>query len=290
MKILVTGSNGQLGRHIGQALAQTSWDYILLSHGDLDIADEQCVHTAINLHRPNIIINAAAYTSVEKAESQPELAHAVNTTGAGILSQAASTIDAAIFHISTDYVFSGTKTCAYTENDPTSPINTYGKSKCAGESQVIANNPKHIILRTSWVFSEYGTNFFQTMQRLSKERDRISVINDQFGGPTYAGDLANAILKVIAHYQVSKDLDWGMYHYCGLPFTSWFELAQEVLRHHESSAELIPIRTTDYCSTVNRPHNSRLDCTKINKAFGVEPSNWKLAIQQLCRPETNEHH
>lgn len=285
MKILVTGSNGQLGRHIRQALAKTSWNYILLSHKDLDITDRQCVRNALHLHLPDIVINAAAYTSVEKAESHPELAHMVNATGAGHLSQVANTINAAIVHISTDYVFSGTKAAPYTEDDPTAPANIYGKSKSAGELQVIANNPKHLILRTSWVFSEYGTNFLQTMQRLSKERDRISVVHDQFGGPTYARDLANALIKIITHYQTNKYLKWGIYHYCGLPFTSWFELAQEIFQHLKPSPTLIPISTTEYGNTVNRPYNSRLDCTKINKAFGIEPSNWKLAIQKLCRLE-----
>lgn len=284
MKVLVTGSNGQLGKYLGHALAQSPWSFVLLSRNDLDISCKQSVFELITTHTPDIIINAAAYTAVDKAEMQPELIYAVNAHGAGFLASAAKSVNAAIIHVSTDYIFSGNNKDAYKEEDPAAPINIYGSSKYAGEVEIIQTNPQHLILRTSWVFSEYGSNFFQTMRRIGRERNEISVVNDQFGGPTYAGDLADAILRIIGHYQKTGQLDWGIYHYCGHPYVSWFELAQEIFAHSPTgypSPNLIPISTADYSAVAKRPYNSRLNCAKINAIFGIEPSNWKSAIKNL---------
>lgn len=286
MKILVTGSNGQLGQHLSQALSKLPWRFVLLTHQDLDISSKESVFKFVTENAPDIVINAAAYTAVDKAEAQPEVAYAVNTHGAGFLASAAKSINAAIIHISTDYVFSGNTQGTYKEEDPTAPVNVYGHSKCAGEAEIIQANPQHIILRTSWVFSEYGSNFFQTMRRLALVRNEIAVVDDQFGGPTYAGDLAVSILKIVAHYQKMGQLDWGIYHYCGQPYVSWFEFAQEIFAHSPiggPSPSVIPISTVDYSAAVNRPFNSRLNCAKIHATFGIEPSDWKRAIMRLSR-------
>lgn len=292
MKILVTGSNGQLGKHLARALSRSSWDHILLTHHDLDISCEQSVIDTISRHSPDVIINAAAFTAVENAETQPKTASAVNAFGPGFLSSAASSINAAIIHLSTDYVFSGEKREPYLEEDPTSPLNTYGASKCAGEQLVINTNPRHIILRTSWVFSEYGTNFFQTMLHIAQARNEISVVNDQFGGPTYAGDLAKAVLKIIGHYQKTGQPSWGTYHYCGQPYVSWAEFAQEIFADSSTttpSPTILPISSAAYSTRVKRPHNSRLNCAKIKATFGIEPSDWKSAIKILSG-KTDENH
>jgi len=286
MKILVTGSNGQLGQHLSRALAKSPWHFVLLTHQDLDITSEQSVFELVADHAPDIIINAAAYTAVDKAETHPELAYAVNTQGAGFLASAAKSINAAIIHISTDYVFSGDSQGTYKEEDATAPVNVYGNSKYAGESAIIQVNPKHIILRTSWLFGEYGNNFFRTMQRLGQEQDEIAVINDQFGGPTYAGDLADTILKIVDCYQTTGQLEWGIYHYCGQPYVSWFEFAQEIFAHSSigrPSPTLASISTAGYSAAVKRPFNSRLNCAKIHATFGIGPSDWKNAIKRISR-------
>lgn len=286
MKILVTGANGQVGKHLGQALSKSPWSFMLLARSDLDIRCKQSVFKLITDYAPDVIINAAAYTAVDKAEADLELTYAINVHGAGLLASAADSINAAIIHLSTDYVFSGDKILAYKEDDTTAPVNTYGRSKCAGESEVIQHNPKHIILRTSWVFSEHGNNFLQTMLHLGMERAEIAVVNDQVGGPTYAGDLAQTILKMIAHYEKNQRLDWGIYHYCGYPYLSWFEFAQEIftwfaLPHQKPLIK--PICTADYPTAAKRPHNSRLNCAKIHTAYGINPSDWKSAIENLSR-------
>lgn len=285
MKILVIGSNGQLGQHLSQALLKSPWRFVLLTHQDLDISSAESAFKFVTENNPNIVINVAAYTAVDKAETHPELAYAVNTHGAGFLASAAKSINAAIIHISTDYVFSGDSQGTYKEEDATAPVNVYGHSKRAGESAIIQANPQHLILRTSWIFSEYGNNFFRTMQRLGRERDEIAVVNDQFGGPTYAGDLADTILKIVAHFQTTGALDWGIYHYCGQPYVSWFEFTQEIFAHSPTghpSPSIIPISTADYSAAAKRPFNSRLNCTKIHTTFGIEPGDWKSAIKDLA--------
>lgn len=285
MKILVTGANGQVGKHLSQALSKSPWHLTSLTRKELDISCKQSVFKLITTLAPDIIINAAAFTSVDEAESQLDLAYAVNANGAGFLSAAAQSVNAVIVHISTDYVFSGEDgDLSYKEEDTAAPLNAYGNSKRAGEVEVIQANSKHLILRTSWVFSEHGNNFFRTMVRVGMEHNSISMVDDQFGGPTYAGDLAQAILKIITHYEKSQQLDWGIYHYCGHPYVSRFEFAQEIFDRAAAAypiPKLVPISSTNYSSAAKRPSNSRLNCDKINATFGIEPSDWKSAVKNL---------
>jgi len=287
MKILITGKNGQVGSCLVDLLeAQTELTFLALDREELDITDATQVNKVVAEFKPNIIINAAAYTAVDKAEQESELANAINRDGPQNLAQAANKVNAAIIHISTDYVFDGDSAESYTESDLTSPQGEYGRSKLAGEQAVAQTCPKHIILRTAWVFGEHGNNFVKTMLRLAKTRDTLGVVADQFGGPTYAGDIAKAILA-IAKQLIDGNQTYGIYHYSGFPHVSWhtfaekiFDIAleQDVLKQ---SIQVNPITTKDYPTPAKRPANSRLNCDKIHNAFGIQQSDWQAALTQI---------
>lgn len=288
MKILVTGANGQVGYCLKQLLAEANWNYIALTRSDLDISDANAVRDVVARERPDIIINAAAYTAVDKAEQEQALAYAINRDGPANLARAAKTIDAAIFHISTDYVFAGNASGTYREDDATAPQGVYGQSKLDGEHAVIANNDKHIILRTAWVFGEHGNNFVKTMVRLGRTKDKLGIVADQEGGPTYAGDIAKALLDIAKHYKSGAQTPWGIYHYAGLPHMSWFGFAQQIFNEVERASiyekpipQLNAITTADYPTPAKRPANSKLDCTKLERAFGITPSNWPAALKNI---------
>jgi dTDP-4-dehydrorhamnose reductase len=288
MKILVTGANGQVGYCLQQALSRTQFETIALTREALDISDALAVDKIVNQIKPQIIINAAAYTAVDKAETDIEKAFAINRDGAANLAQAAQRIDAAIFHISTDYVFSGDKETSYIENDVTEPQGIYGKSKLEGEQAVAKNNGKHIILRTAWVFGEHGNNFVKTMIRLGNNRDTLGIVADQEGGPTYAGDIAKALIKIAQQYAARKSLAWGAYHYSGLPHVSWFGFAQHIFAeveqtrlYNKATPQLNAITTADFPTPAKRPANSKLDCSKIEQAFGITASDWQLALKNI---------
>lgn len=288
MKILVTGANGQVGFCLAQQLANTVWDYLALTREELDITDLCAVEKLVDSYKPNIIINAAAYTAVDKAESDVDAANAINYIGAGNLAQAANAVGAAIFQISTDYVFAGDALSPYSEDDAVAPQGVYGLSKLKGEHLVVASNPHHIVLRTAWVFGEHGNNFVKTMIRLGRDREQLGIVADQLGAPTYAGDIAKTLLKLVQKYEDENALVWGVYHYSGSPQVSWYEFAQEIFL--EVSAQdlytkpmptLKPIATTDYPTPAKRPVNSRLNCEKIQQEFGAELSDWKLALKNI---------
>jgi len=288
MKILVTGANGQVGHCLQQQLRESSWEFVALNRTELDISDAQAVETAVQKIQPNVIINAAAYTAVDKAEQEPEIAHAINCNGPAHLSHAAKKINAAILHISTDYVFAGDAIGAYREDAPTAPQGVYGQSKLDGEKAVADANNKYIILRTAWVFGEHGSNFVKTMIRLSKTRDQLGVVADQFGGPTYAGDIAKALLKIVEIYQNQGNLPWGIYHYAGEPHVNWHQFAEAIF-NQASAANLLPngkplvkaITTAEYPTPAKRPKNSRLNCQKISHVFNVAPSDWQAALANI---------
>jgi dTDP-4-dehydrorhamnose reductase len=287
MKILVTGKNGQIGRRLVEQLSTMSNVTLLaLDRDQLDITDPINVNNVVAAFIPNIIINAAAYTSVDKAEQESELAYAVNRDGPYNLAVAANNINATIIHISTDYVFAGDSLAAYVESDNTEPQGVYGRSKLAGEQAVKRACSRHIILRTAWVFAEHGDNFVKTMLRLTKTRDTLDVVADQFGGPTYAGDIANAIM-IITKQMANDNQAYGLYHYSGFPYVNWhafaekiFELAlaQGVLKQ---SIQVNPITTPDYPTPAKRPANSRLNCHKIKQAFGIVQSDWQAALVRI---------
>lgn len=288
MKILVTGSQGQVGHCLSQQLSAKEWTVKTLAREQLDISDSTAVDKMVKEFAPDIIINAAAYTAVDKAETDAEAAFRINRDGPQNLAKAAHAINAVILHISTDYVFAGDASEAYQESAETAPQGVYGKSKLEGEVAVAQANPKHIILRTAWVFCEHGNNFVKTMIRLGAQRDALGIVADQVGGPTYAQDIAAALIKIAEQYNQQKDIPWGIYHFSGAPHVSWYEFARyifnEVKRadlYEKPIPDIKPIATADYPTPAKRPANSRLDCTKIHDAFGINPSDWRVALKNI---------
>jgi dTDP-4-dehydrorhamnose reductase len=287
MKILITGKNGQVGSCLVDLLeAQTELTFLALDREELDITDLVQVNKIVTEFQPNIIINAAAYTAVDKAEQECELANAINRDGPRNLAAAANDINAVMIHISTDYVFDGDSAESYTEPDVTAPQGEYGRSKLAGELAVAQACPEHIILRTAWVFGEHGNNFVKTMLRLAKTRDTLGVVGDQFGGPTYAGDIATAIVT-ISKQIIDGNQAYGIYHYSGFPQVSWHTFAEKIFEIALEQDVLVkpikvnPITTLDYPTPAKRPANSRLNCDKINHAFGIQQSDWQAALVRI---------
>lgn len=286
MKILLTGSQGQVGYYLEQQLKETSWTLLACSRKELDISDGDAVRIVVQDFMPDIIVNAAAYTAVDRAESEPELAFRVNAEGSSNLAKAAQQVGAALLHISTDYVFSGDKVGKYTETDLVAPNGVYGASKLAGEAAVIENCSRHIILRTAWVFGEHGQNFVKTMLRIGREREQLGIVADQFGGPTFAGDIAKALIKIAAQIEADQDICWGVYHYSGLPHVSWHQFAETIFQQAESQGVierqpvLSAIDTSAYPTPAKRPANSKLDTRKVGQVFGVEAGDWLKALQR----------
>ncbi|KHS85097.1 dTDP-4-dehydrorhamnose reductase [Pectobacterium carotovorum] len=273
MKILLTGANGQLGSCFQDRLP-AEWEILATDSAELDITNLEHVERTVKQFKPDAIVNAAAYTAVDKAESEPELAAKINVTGPENLAIVSSKQGIQLVHVSTDYVFDGNATEPYREDSATNPLSVYGKTKLAGEQAVAKASYEAIIVRTAWVFSEYGNNFVKTMLRLAKERDTLSIVNDQRGCPTYAGDLAQAIISLL-----EKNAEGGIYHYCGDKEVSWYEFAEEIFNIAEqkniisSVPTLSAISTGEYITPAKRPKYSSLDCLKIKK-LDINLSNW----------------
>ena len=293
MKILITGSEGQVGRCLVKQLhSMTDVKYLALNKHDLDITDSKEVDKTLNKFKPDVIINAAAYTAVDQAEENIELAFSINSDGPKNLAIAANHVGALMLHISTDYVFSGSKEGIYCELDSPSPQNVYGKSKFSGEREVAKHCPRHIILRTSWVFSEYGNNFVKSILRLSKEKNELSIVCDQFGGPTCAGDISNALLVIAKSLLVKSNLEknkieFGVYHYSGFPHVSWYEFASYIIEIGiekqliNKSIHLNSISSLEFPTKASRPKNSKLDCKKIESVFPIKMCNWKSRLKNI---------
>lgn len=277
MKVLLTGSKGQLGSCFQDRLPQ-GWEVWATDSDVLDITDLAKVKQAVAQFEPNVIVNAAAYTAVDKAESDRELAALINETGPKNLALAANDVGARLVHVSTDYVFDGTATSPYVETDATNPLGVYGKTKLDGEIAVAGVQPEAIIIRTAWVFSEYGNNFVKTMLRLAKDRDTLSIVADQYGCPTYAGDIAQAIIDLI-----TANAEGGVYHFCGDKEVNWSTFAQDIFNTAVEkgvltrSPEIIGIRTEQYPTPAERPKYSSLNCTKILRS-DISPSDWRIAL------------
>ena len=272
MKILVFGSNGQVGRSI-RDIENTHFGKFSLtffSKNELDISDEKLCREVLLRERPSLIINAAAYTSVDNAESDYENANLINNIAVTNIANICKELDIFLIHYSTDYVFDGSKKSAYTEEDATKPKSVYGKSKLNGEEGIIKSDCKYIIFRTSWVFSQYGTNFLKTILNLSQHKKNISVVNDQYGCPTFAKDIAIATSKVIPF--ISNEKYVGIYNYCGNYSCSWYEFAEKIIASNKNSSnfdiKLKQIVSEEYITKAPRPYNSKLDCKKFNKTFG----------------------
>jgi dTDP-4-dehydrorhamnose reductase len=258
--------------------AYPQFDFIFTDVHELDITDADKVNDFFNHYRPAICINAAAYTAVDKAETEKELALKINAEAAGTLAENCAKVNARFIHVSTDYVFDGTASTPYTEDHPVSPVNFYGESKLRGEELALEKLPSTVIIRTSWVYSYFGNNFVKTMMRLMKERQSLNVINDQFGSPTYAADLAEAIMQIA----VMQNVEGGIYHFSNEGIISWFDFAVAIRDLAGLQCEVKPIDTSGYPTPAKRPAYSVMSKEKI-KSLGIELKDWKESLQHCIK-------
>ena len=287
-KVLITGAKGQVGTELIKA-APADFKVIGLGSDQLDITKQQHVKAAITQYQPDLIINAAAYTAVDKAESDSAIAFAVNEQGVAWLAQAASDTNIPLFHISTDYVFDGTANSPYKETDPVNPQSVYGASKLAGEQVLASTLSKHIILRTSWVFGTTGNNFVKTMLRLGAERDELSVVADQYGCPTSATSIAAVLWKLAQTYATKGSLPWGVYHFSNSPACTWYDFACEVFAQAvgagllDKKPTVHAITTAEYPTPAQRPKWSVLDTEKIEDFSKIKVKTWQQQLSELLK-------
>jgi dTDP-4-dehydrorhamnose reductase len=286
MNILVLGSKGQLGRCLDDQLANTGYEAVYASREQIDIADFEVAKSKILEISPDVVINAAAYTAVDEAEEDREQADVINHLAVASIADICQQLDCWLIHVSTDYVFDGTSSLPYKEDDQTNAIGVYGITKLNGELAIQSSGCKHIIIRTAWVFSEYGNNFLKTMVRLGSERDELSVVGDQFGCPTYAQDIARSIVEILP--QLNPQKDNGLYHYCGDQPCSWYSFAKFIfnevkLLDHKIPHSVKSINTVDYPTPAFRPAYSVLDCAKINSNFGITSSDWQFGVKKVVK-------
>jgi dTDP-4-dehydrorhamnose reductase len=286
MRILLTGANGQVGWELSKRGRQRGLEVLALDRSDLDITNPVAVRREGNRSGVSLVVNAAGYTAVDQAESEPELAFAANRDGPAYLAIACGKAGIPLVHISTDYVFDGQKQGAYLETDPVSPLGVYGKSKAAGEVAVREHLPEHVIIRTSWVYGIHGHNFVKTMLRLGREREVVQVVADQYGCPTYAADLAETILKISARFLQGGQVQWGTYHYCGQGVTSWHGFAEAIFDLARKYGplkvkQIEAVSTADYPTAAQRPANSVLDCSLFKSHFGFAPKPWYESLARM---------
>ncbi|MCE9641170.1 MAG: dTDP-4-dehydrorhamnose reductase [Betaproteobacteria bacterium] len=278
-RILLTGKTGQVGGELITALAPLG-EVMACDRDALDLADPAAMVATVRKLRPDIIVNAAAYTAVDRAEAEPALAIAVNGTAPGILAAEALRLNALLVHYSTDYVFDGTKRGSYSEDDAPAPLNVYGRTKLAGERAVQTSGARHLILRTSWVYGARGNNFLITMSRLAAERDELKVVDDQIGAPTWCRDIATATGVILARLQDKDGARNGIYNLSAQGSTSWHGFAAEILAHAAAKpkARLLPIPTSAYPSAAARPLNSVLSHDKVKNTFGIDLPDWRASL------------
>jgi dTDP-4-dehydrorhamnose reductase len=283
MVVLVTGSSGQLGQSL-QFIAKNhpDIDFVFCSSEQLDIANFNNCETIFTRYKPDYCINAAAYTAVDKAESEPEKAHLINVIGAKNIAQVCKKNNAILLHISTDFVFDGEKTSPYNEEDITNPIGVYGKTKLEGEQIIQSILKEYFVVRTSWLYSQFGNNFMKTMLRLASERDSLSIVNDQIGTPTNAVDLARVLINIIQTHNNQSTTDrFGIYHFSNEGECSWYDFAKKIFEIHKIEINLNPIPTSGFPTPAKRPKYSVLDKSKIKKVFGVEIMNWEESLKTI---------
>ena len=295
-RILLTGANGQVGWELRRTLSCLG-EVVALDSNAMDLADADAVRQQVRAIAPRIIVNPAAYTAVDKAESEPERAHAVNAVAPGILAEEACSIGALLVHYSTDYVFSGSGATPRSEDDACDPLNVYGATKLAGERAIQASGCRHLIFRTSWVYGARGSNFLLTMRRLMRERPELKIVADQVGAPTWCRDLAEATAQVLSQVvspmpAANKAEPWGIYHMTNAGETSWHGFARAIQALDASDevrapARLLPIPSSDYPTPAKRPLNSRLNNDRLEQSFGLRLQDWRAALA-LCLEANNK--
>lgn len=285
--ILLIGRNGQIGRELCDALAPMG-ALEALDRAALDLASSDSIREVVRRLAPGLIVNAAAYTAVDKAEEEAELAMAVNAVAPGILAEEAKRLGAPLVHYSTDYVFDGTATRPYRETDTVNPLGVYGRSKLAGEEAIRAVGPVHLILRTAWVYSMHGGNFLLTIQRLARERDELRIVADQRGAPNWAGEIARATAAILTRGGLTEKS--GLYHLTCAGETTWHGFAEAIVASMRGAGEdvratrVTPIATEDYPTPATRPAYSVLDCTKLRETFGVALPDWRDSLSACLAP------
>ncbi|WP_428407771.1 dTDP-4-dehydrorhamnose reductase [Hyphococcus sp.] len=277
MRMLVFGKNGQVAKALKDLAGES---VVALGHDEADLMQAGAAQDAIGAHQPDVIVNAAAYTAVDKAETEEDAASRLNCAAPEEMAIAAAEAGIPFIHISTDYVFDGTAEGRLDENAAVNPLNVYGRTKHEGERAVLKANPDAVILRTSWVFSQYGANFVKTMLRLAKERDELTIVADQIGGPTDAADIARAILAIAGKKHRGAP-GAGIYHFQGAPAVSWADFATKIFEIAEAPVKVSPIRTEDYPTPARRPRNTMLDCAKIERDFGIGQPDWREGLRRV---------
>ncbi len=288
-RILLAGAGGQLGWELRRTLGALG-EVVAMNSATLDLGDAEGVRRRVRDLAPSLIVNSAAYTAVDKAEGDAARARAVNAVAAGVLAEEAARLGAPLVHYSTDYVFDGSGTAPWREDDGCAPLNVYGATKLEGERLIAASGCAHLIFRTSWVYGLRGSNFLLTMRRLMRERDELGIIADQVGAPTWCRDLAEATAQVLARIAVpgggfDAAAPWGIYHLCNTGETSWHGFAEAIRALDDADVRLLPMPTHDYPTPARRPLNSRLDCGRLERAFGLRLRPWREALE-LCVENT----
>lgn len=287
MRLAIVGAKGQVGWELVRRAPMFGHEVLAWDVDELDITDAAAVDRTLATSGADAVINAAAYTAVDRAEQEPTLAFAVNHDGPVHLATACARLNIPLLHISTDYVFDGTKTNPYTEDDPAAPLGVYGQSKWEGDEAVRRLLPRHLILRVSWVFGIHGHNFVKTILRLAREREELRVVADQHGCPTYAGDIADVLLELAGRVgEIDANDTWGVYHYCGEPATTWHGFASAIVERAELDEKLkvrtvTVITTADYPTPAARPANSVLDCARLTARFSIHPASWREGLATM---------
>lgn len=280
-KILVTGANGQLGRSMRRlAEKYPQFDFVMTDVEELDICNNAAVMSFVEEKKPDFIVNCAAYTAVDNAEDNEPLCTKLNCEAVRNIGQAAQTVGARVIHISTDYVFNGRNFQPYTEDDEPNPASVYGRTKLAGEIALQASCRESVIIRTAWLYSEFGKNFVKTMLRLCRERDEIRVVFDQIGTPTYAGDLAQAVMSVVVSAEAGNFAP-GIYHFTNEGVCSWYDFTVKIVEIAGLSCRVVPIETKDYPSKAERPHFSVLNKSKIKSTYGIDIPHWETSLRKM---------